>query len=67
MKKNNKKKRLITLSIVLTIFAVSVLVASLGFFGNKNNPVIAKVDGQKIYKLEIDNKLSTMFSDGGVP
>lgn len=67
MKINKSKKRLAIISTLLTVVVALILAISLGVINNHNNPVIAKVNGQKIRKNEIESKLNTMFASGSTP
>ncbi|MES2677679.1 MAG: peptidylprolyl isomerase [Pseudomonadota bacterium] len=58
-----KKTRLIiTLAIFATILGAAIA-AFLVFSNQKNDKVIAKVNGQKIYQSEIEDKLNKMFQN----
>jgi peptidyl-prolyl cis-trans isomerase C len=58
IKKISQSKKLILLSITLTIGVGLILATSLG---KKNDPVAAKINGVKIYKSEVEKKLRTMI------
>jgi len=57
IRKINQKKKLILLSIILTVAVGLILVVSTG----KNDVVVAKINGVKIYKSEVEKKLKTMI------
>lgn len=61
IRKINQKKKLILSSIALTAVVGVLLVASIGFFKRKNDIVVAKINGEKIYKSEVEKKLRTMI------
>ncbi len=61
IRKINQKKKLILSSIALTAVVGSLLVVSIGFLKRKNDPVVAKINGEKIYSSEVEKKLKTMI------
>jgi len=61
IRKINQKKKLILSSIALTAVVGSLLVASIGFLKRKNDTVIAKINGEKIYRSEVEKKLKAMI------
>ena len=61
IRKINQKKKLILSSIALTAVVGSLLVVSIGFLKRKNDPVVAKINGEKIYSSEVEKKLKAMI------
>jgi len=63
MKSRNKKNKLAKLLLPLIVMIAIILVLSLSFMNKKEELVIAKVNGEKIYKSEIDKKLKEIFNN----
>ncbi len=65
IKNFSKKRKLITtLSILIIVLTASILIiAGVGY--KKNHRVIAKVNGEKIYQSDLENKLAKMFQNQG--
>lgn len=62
MKKISKKKKLIRLLIILAITITAALLLYL-FMNNKNEQIIAKANGQKIYESEIKERLKEVLQN----
>ncbi len=63
MKQFSKKNRLILTLLVLIIVLLATIFVVAGNSYQKNNKVIAKVNGEKIYQSELEDKLSKMFQN----
>lgn len=66
MKKRNKKIKLAKLLLPLAVMVVLALVLSLNFMNKRKEQVVAKVNGEKIYKTEIDKKLKEIFNNNNL-
>ncbi len=60
-----KKTKLITTLSIFIIVLGSSIAAFLVFSNQKNDKVVAKVNGQKIYQSELEDKLNKMFQNQG--
>lgn len=63
MKQFPKKNRLILTLLTLIVVLIAVILIVAGYGYQKNHKVIAKVNGEKIYQLELEDKLSKMFQN----
>jgi peptidyl-prolyl cis-trans isomerase C len=62
-KKFPKKHKLISTLLILVIVLTATILVIAGFGYQKNHRVIAKVNGEKIYQSDLEDKLTKMFQN----
>jgi peptidyl-prolyl cis-trans isomerase C len=60
-----RKTKLMIILIILSV-AISAIIAFVVLSNQKNDSVVAKVNGTKIYQSEFDKKLTSMFQNQGI-
>ncbi|MFT6077768.1 MAG: parvulin-like peptidyl-prolyl isomerase [Myxococcota bacterium] len=61
-----KRKTKLTIILIILSIAIASIIAFVVVSNQKNDSVVAKVNGKKIYQSEFDKKLTSMFQNQGI-